>query len=110
MKKEDFEELKKSVIEAGKVMRGEIAPARETIYKVDKSQLEKSVKTWAICIETDDDELLIPFKVYEIEIFSGGIRVIDEEGEATFCPQEFFLPLSLPQKAERKLENLAQVT
>ena len=110
MKKENFESLKKSVIEAGKVMRGEILPARETVFKVDESQLKKPVKTWAICVETDDEELLIPFKIYEIEIFSGGIRVIDEEGEATFCPKEFFQPIALPQKVERKLANLSQVT
>ena len=110
MRKEDFESLKESVIEAGKVMRGETTPARETVYQVDKLQIKKSVKTWAICVETDDDELLIPLKVYEIEIFSGSVRVIDEAGEATLCPKEFFLPIPLPQKVERKLANLVQTT
>jgi len=109
MKKENFESLKESIIEASRVIRGEIPPARETIFEVEKSQINKKpVKAWAICVETDDEELLVPFKLYEVEVFSRGFRVIDEEGEATFCPEEFFMPITLPQEVTRKLTNLVQ--
>ena len=41
-------------------------------------------------METDDEELLIPGKIYEVKIGRNRIWVIDEEGEATLCPQEVF--------------------
>ncbi len=106
MKKENFERLKESVIEAGKIMRGEIPPARETIFEIDIDDLPKPSETWAICVETDDEELLIPGKVYLAKQLSGGFWVRDEEGEATLCPQEFFVPVELPQTITEKLENI----
>lgn len=106
MKKENFERLQESVIEAGKIMRGEMSPARETIHEIDSEDLPKPFETWAICVETDDEELLIPGKVYLAKQLSGGFWVRDEDGEATLCPQEFFVPVELPQTVTEKLENI----
>jgi len=108
MDKKRFEDLKESIIEAGKVMRGELKPSREFTFEIDSSEIKPPIETWAICIETDDDELLITGKVYPVKISLDAVWVRDEEGEATLCPKEFFLPIALPQKVKRKLANLAQ--
>lgn len=106
MNRENFESLKQSLIEAGEIMRGEKQPAREFVFEVDRSQIPAPVKTWAVCVETDDEELLIPGKLYEIEITRHGVWLRDEEGEATVCPKEFFMPLSLPAEIAAKLSQL----
>ena len=107
MDKKRFEDLQESIIEAGKVMRGEIKPSREFTFEIDSSEIKPPIETWAICIETND-ELLITGKIYPVKISSDAVWVRDEEGEATLCPKEFFLPIALPQKVKRKLANLAQ--
>ena len=106
MDKQRFEDLKESIIEAGKVMRGEIEPSREFTFVVDTDEIEPPVKTWAICIETDEDELMIPGKVYAVQITRNRILVTDEEGEAAFYPKEFFMPISLPKEDSEKLSKL----
>ena len=108
MDKERFEGLKESIIEAGKIMRGKIAPSREFVYEVDSSEIQPPMETWAVCVETDDEELLIPGKIYEVKISRNRILVIDEEGEATLCPQEFFMAIELPQAVSQRLENIKQ--
>jgi hypothetical protein len=107
MDKKRFEDLQESIIEAGKVMRGELKPNREFTFEIDSSDIKPPIETWAICIETND-ELLITGKIYPVKISSDAVWVRDEEGEATLCPKEFFVPIVLPQKVKRKLANLAQ--
>ena len=108
MKKELFERLKESVIEAGKIMRGEISPSRETVLEIETDDLPEPIETWAVCIKTDDEELLIPGKIYLVKQLRGGFWVRDEEDEATLCPQEFFMPIQLPREISEKLENIKQ--
>ncbi len=108
MKNEHFEHLKESVIEAGKIMRGEIEPSREFVYEVETDDLIEPVETWAVCVETDDEELLIPGKIYLVKQLRKGFWILDEEDEATLCPQEFFMPIELPQTVLKRLENIKQ--
>lgn len=108
MKRENFERLKESIIEAGRIKRGEILPSREFTYEVDSSEIKPANETWAVCIETDDDELLIPGKIYLVQQLTGGFWVRDEDDEATLCPQEFFMPIKIPQRITKRLENLKQ--
>ncbi|MCY7375710.1 MAG: hypothetical protein LH472_07030 [Pyrinomonadaceae bacterium] len=63
MSKKHFERLSESVIEAGKIMRGEMKPSREFTLEVEASEITPPVETRAICVETDDEELLIPGKL-----------------------------------------------
>ena len=109
MSAENFKRLKQSVIEAGKIKRGEMKPSREFVFEIDSSEIKSPLESWAICVETDDDELLIVGKVYQVKTLSGGFWVRDEAGESTLCSAEFFLPVSLPQEVTQKLSNLAEV-
>ncbi len=81
-------------------MREETPPSREFVIEIDED-LErglKSRKMWAINISEEDDSL-IPRKLYEIEIFSelSNVKVIDENGEVLLCPKEWFLQITVPQ-------------
>ena len=106
MKKENFERLKGSIIEAGKILRGEAQPSREFIYEVPDS-FPPPVKVLAVCVETDDEELLIPKKIYEIEVTGEFARVVDEAGEAAVYPAQFFIPVNLPPEVRQIIAQLS---
>lgn len=106
MKKENFESLKQSVIEAGKIMRGEIPASREFVYEVPPDH-PKPATMYAICVETDDETLLIPRKVYEITVSGKYASLTDEEGEAAIYPADFFIPLQLPAQDQERLRQTA---
>ena len=106
MKKEDFERLKESVIEAGKMLRGEAQPSREFVHEVPESPAP-TVKVLAVCVETDDPELLVPRKIYEIEVTGEFARVIDEAGEAAVYPAQFFIPINLPAEVQEIIAQLS---
>ncbi len=108
MDKERFEDLKESIIEAGKVMRGEMEPSREFIYEIDRTEIQPPLETWAVCVETDDEKLLIPGKIYEIKIGKNRVWVTDETDESVLYPKDFFMPIALPAEVTQKLTNLAE--
>lgn len=106
MKKEDFEGLKESIVEAGKILRGEAQPSREFIYEVPDS-FPPPVKVLAVCVETDDPELLIPRKIYEIAVTGEFAHVIDEAGEAAVYHARFFIPINLPAEVQEIIAQLS---
>jgi hypothetical protein len=68
----------------------------------------KSEPRFVICIRNEDCEDLEPRKVYQIlpdemAAEDGYIRVIDESGEDYLYPQAYFVPIELPQAAEKAL-------
>jgi hypothetical protein len=108
MSKERFERLRRSIIEAGQVMRGEIEPSREFTYEIEVTKLRKDTATgWAICV-TDEDDALIPLKLYEVKVSKTGyVSVTDEEGERVVCPAHWFIPVRLAPKVRQIVADLA---
>ncbi len=108
MSKERFERLRRSIIEAGQVMRGEIEPSREFTYEVEVTQLRKNTAMdWAICV-TGEDDALIPLKLYRIKTSKTGyVSVIDEEGERVVCPAHWFVPVRLAPGVRQLVAELA---
>lgn len=102
MKSERFEQLKASVIEAGLILNGKQKPSREFQFKVVEkpNNLEE---IWAICLESDDVDLLIPRKLYLVKFGENGVWVRDEKGEMTVCDKEDFLPLAFTPDVEELL-------
>ena len=67
-----------------------------------------SVQQFAICINTDDPDLLTPRMIYEVlpdesAARSNYIRVIDNEGEDYLYPADYFVSVSFPEKVEQAL-------
>jgi hypothetical protein len=67
---------------------------------------------FVICIRNEDCEDLEPRKVYrvlpdEAAAADGYIRVIDESGEDYLYPTDYFVPIELPQAAEKALLSAA---
>ena len=63
---------------------------------------------FAICINTNDPDLLTPRMVYQIlpdenAARSNYVRVIDNEGEDYLYPADYFISVDLPHAAERAL-------
>ncbi|MFH1564073.1 MAG: hypothetical protein ABIF11_11770 [Nitrospirota bacterium] len=74
-------------------------------------QLKKESQ-FAICIHNEDCEDLGIGKVYQLlsdEYASkdGYIRLVDESGEDYLYPADYFVPIVLPQSAERVLLSVA---
>jgi len=72
----------------------------------------KSEPRFVICIRNEDCEDLEPRKVYQIladeaVAEDGYMRVIDESGEDYLYPQDYFVPIELPQVAEKALLSAA---
>lgn len=63
---------------------------------------------FAICITTDDPDLLTPRRVYKVlpddkAAKSNYMRVIDNEGEDYLYPADYFIFVDFPAPVERAL-------
>ena len=72
------------------------------------TKLQKPRQRFAICINTDDADLLTPRMVYQVlpdesAAKSDYIRVIDNEGEDYLYPARYFLLVDFPQPVKRAL-------
>ena len=69
---------------------------------------QNSTLKFAICIHTDDSDLLTPRMIYQVlpgdsAAKSNYLRVIDNEGEDYLYPADYFIFIDLPREAERAL-------
>ncbi len=82
----------------------DLLPMRETkvSFSADSKEGEE---IFAVCLETDDAELLVPFKIYRVALRGEYVRVIDERGEVAVYPKNFFLPLQLPTETTNALSS-----
>lgn len=76
------------------------------------SKREKQATKFAVCIKSDDADLLTPRMVYQIlpdesAAKSNYVRVIDNEGEDYLYPAKYFVFLELPKEIQRKLSRAA---
>jgi hypothetical protein len=76
------------------------------------SRREKSATKFAVCIQSDDADLLTPRMIYQIlpdatAAKSNYVRVIDNEGEDYLYPSEYFMFLDLPAEIEKALARAA---
>jgi len=68
----------------------------------------KPKRQFAICIRTDDPDLLTPRRIYEVladesAAKSQYIRVVDNEGEDYLYPATYFVFVDLPPAVEQAL-------
>jgi hypothetical protein len=66
---------------------------------------EETEEIFAVCLKTDDAELLIPFKIYRVALRGEYARVVDERGEVAVYPKNFFLPLQLSTETANALSS-----
>ena len=72
------------------------------------TKLQKPQQRFAICINTDDADLLTPRMVYQVlpdesAAKSDYIRVIDNEGEDYLYPAQYFVLVDFQQPVKRAL-------
>jgi len=72
------------------------------------TKLQKPRQRFAICINTDDADVLTPRMVYQVlpdesAAQSDYIRVIDNEGEDYLYPAKYFVLVDFPQPVKRAL-------
>ena len=107
MSKKVLKELTESIREAGQILRGERAPSRVFVRPTPRRR-KKPQPRLAVCVQTDDPELLIPRKIYEITpLASGRVSVVDEAGETALYPADHFILVQLPREVEEVLSRVA---
>ncbi len=106
MNKKDFDELVESAKEGVAIVKGEVPPSRE--FRVRLTRLSaKQNRGFALCVKSDEPELLIPSKVYRAVYSSSNlIGITDEAGEAAIYPADFFIKLDFPSEVENVLGHL----
>jgi hypothetical protein len=58
---------------------------------------QTTIEHWLRCVQTDDPELLIVGKVYDVVLFpTGDVGFTDEAGERAIYPGNYFEPVALP--------------
>ena len=109
MKKAEYDKLLQSVQQGGAILRGVVEPSRTFSYPT-KGRNGKAVTRLAICVKTDDPELLVVNKIYPVTPLDDNlIRVIDEDGEAAVYSEDHYLYVSFPPKVEQVLSRLAKL-
>ena len=108
MKKAEYERLLESVRQGGAILRGEAAPSRTFEFPTPTHRRKLETRL-AVCVKTDDPELLIVNKIYQVNPLDDDlIRVIDEAGEAAIYAADHFIYVSFPPRVERVLSHLAK--
>lgn len=85
----------------------EFAFAKETTVSI--AERSKGEDVFAVCLESDDEDLLVPLKIYKIGLRGDKARVIDEEGEVAIYPLSFFMILSLPEESSEIIEKCLSI-
>jgi hypothetical protein len=77
------------------------------VFERELSSLKNKVeKTFAICVETDEEDYLERLKVYEVTLSKTDyVGVINKHGEKLIYPANCFVYLDLPPKISRLLEQ-----
>jgi hypothetical protein len=76
------------------------------------TEIQKTKPQFAICINTDDPDMLTPRMIYEVipdenAAKSNYLRVIDNEGEDYLYPAEYFISVSFPLAIEKTLLGIS---
>lgn len=109
MRKDSFEQLLESVREGGAILRGEVEPSRTFQYPAASNKRRSPEKSFAICVKTDDPELLISNKIYQVTLLENDLlKVIDEAGETAIYPADYFLLVSFSPEVEKLLARVAK--
>ncbi|MDT5120527.1 MAG: hypothetical protein QOC96_9 [Acidobacteriota bacterium] len=109
MKEDSFEQLLESVREGGAILRGEVEPSRVFNYPSVSQKRRNTEKSFAICIKTDDPELLMPNKIYQVALLDQDLlKVMDEAGESAIYPADYFLLVSFSTEVEKLLARVAK--
>ena len=71
------------------------------------TERRNSTPKFAICINTDDPDLLTPRRIYQVlpdesAAKSNYIRVIDNEGEDYLYPADYFILFDFPLEVEAR--------
>lgn len=106
MNQENFNELLESVREIGLMENGELKPSREFAVEKKLGEDAANVKTFAICLSNEDEEL-IPLKIYQVVLSPRHetCTVKDESNETLVCPTNWFLPIEFSKNVEQLLEE-----
>jgi hypothetical protein len=72
----------------------------------------ESITQFAICIATDDPDLLTPRRIYEVlpdenAVKSNYVRIIDNEGEDYLYPAKYFVFVSFAPEIKRAILQAA---
>ena len=86
---------------------------RVSLDRLTRLQMpKKDITEFAICVRSDDPDLLTPRMIYPVlpdasAARSNYIRVVDNEGEDYLYPANYFLCVDFPRGIERALRHVS---
>jgi hypothetical protein len=79
------------------------------VFERETQNFEKET-AFAICVKSDEEELLVPLKVYEVTLSKTEyVGVIDENGEKAIYPANFFVLLDLTPNVSRLIKEAVEL-
>jgi hypothetical protein len=106
MNEQHFSDLLESVKEVGLLQKSMTPVSREFVVEKQLDFRTGSVETFAICLAPPHEDL-IPLKIYHVlldpEVET--CTVTDESNETSVCPMAWFLPIELPTRIEKLIEE-----
>ncbi|HEY0080439.1 MAG TPA: hypothetical protein VGB73_17655 [Pyrinomonadaceae bacterium] len=109
MRKDRFEQLLESIREGGAILRGEVGASREFNRPSIQKRRRNPEKSFAICVKSEEPELLIPNKIYQVTLLEDDLlKVIDEADEAAIYSSDHFLLVSFPPEVEKLLTQVGK--
>jgi hypothetical protein len=103
MDKESFDQLADATHEMKAIMQSAREPSG--VQRLPNVAHGSNQTRFAVCIKTDDDSLLTPRKIYEVD-YLGDLKLMalsDDSGEAAVYPADYFVIIDLPQEVQSAL-------
>ncbi len=78
-------------------------------YVRNSRERRTTEQVFGICIKSDDPELLILDKIYQVaRLEPGYVEIKDERGDTSTYPAEYFALVSFPPEIEQQLRRAAE--
>ena len=79
------------------------------VFERETQNFDKET-AFAICVKADEEEALLPLKVYEVTLSKTEyVGVVDENGEKAIYPANFFVFLDLTPNVSRLIKKAVEL-
>lgn len=91
------------------ILREKLQKQGGRVFEREAQHFDKET-AFAICVKSDEEELLVPLKVYEVTLSKTDyVGVVDENGEKAIYPANFFVFLDLTPNVSRLIKKAVEL-
>lgn len=91
------------------ILREKLLKQGGRVFERETQKFDKET-AFAICVKSDEEELLMPLKVYEVTLSKTEyVGVVDENGEKAIYPANFFVFLELTPNVSQLIKQAVEL-